>query len=330
MKFSLFFFPGSVDAPCRSYAALLKVATYADLHGFHAIWIPERHFHGFGGLFPNPVVGAAWLASATKHIGLRAGSVLLPLHNPVRVAEDWAMVDNLSGGRVGIAVGSGWHADDFVLNATGFEERREIAQRSLETLRRLWRGEPVEMTGGMGETKPIVTFPRPMQSELPLWITCTGTPGTFLTAASGGFGVLTYTVSQSLDDLGTALSTYRSAFRPNVSRDAPKVTVMAHTYVGRDQADVEAHALEPYYRYLKASVSLFKNQMQAGAVAADTLHPADVDSLVRHSGERLRRSRSLVGTESECSAVLDALRRIGVDEVACLVDFGVDLAAMMA
>ena len=328
MKFSLFFFPSSVDQPRRSYAGLSKLSVHADANGFHAIWLPERHFHAFGGLFPNPVVAAAWLASVTTRIGLRAGSVLLPLHNPVRVAEDWALVDNLSGGRVGMAVGSGWHADDFVLNPTGFDARREIAHTSLDVLRRLWRGEPVEMTGGSGEKKPVLTFPRPIQPELPIWITCTGTPSTYLTAASGGFGVLTYAVSQTFDELGKALSSYRAAFQPGLTHDPPKVTVMVHTYVARDRADLEVNALEPYHRYLKASISLFKNQLQAAALSGTALHPADLDSLVRHSAQKLR-ARSLVGTEDECAAVLNRLREIGVDEVACLVDFGVELPAVM-
>ena len=78
------------------YRLLLEGARFADRHGFAAVWTPERHFHAFGGLYPNPAVTGAALAAITERIGIRAGSVVLPLHNPIRVAEEWSVVDNLS------------------------------------------------------------------------------------------------------------------------------------------------------------------------------------------------------------------------------------------
>ncbi|WP_299486091.1 LLM class flavin-dependent oxidoreductase, partial [Acaryochloris sp. IP29b_bin.137] len=108
MKFSLFYFDGdgltSQDDP---YKLLIESSKFADQNGFSAVWTPERHFHAFGGLYPNPAMTSAALAMVTEKIQLRAGSVVLPLHHPVRVAEDWAVVDQLSGGRVAIAFASG-------------------------------------------------------------------------------------------------------------------------------------------------------------------------------------------------------------------------------
>ncbi len=80
----------------QKYRLLFEAARYADAGGFSSLWLPERHFHAFGGLSPNPSVLSAALARETSHIQLRAGSVVLPLHHPVRVAEEWSMVDNLS------------------------------------------------------------------------------------------------------------------------------------------------------------------------------------------------------------------------------------------
>src|SRR5215217_9633370 len=90
LDFSLFFFSsdGSTNKPDK-YNLLLDCARFADAAGFRAIWTPERHFQEFGGLYPNPSVLAAALAMITKRIQIRAGSVVLPLHNPVRVAEEW-------------------------------------------------------------------------------------------------------------------------------------------------------------------------------------------------------------------------------------------------
>jgi len=115
LGFSLFMW-GNDDAPGRDkYRLMLEGAKYFDRNGFEAVVDPERHFHAFGGPYPNPSVTGAALAAVTENIGIRAGSCVSPLHHPIRIAEEWAVVDNLSNGRVGLAFASGWQANDFVL-----------------------------------------------------------------------------------------------------------------------------------------------------------------------------------------------------------------------
>jgi alkanesulfonate monooxygenase SsuD/methylene tetrahydromethanopterin reductase-like flavin-dependent oxidoreductase (luciferase family) len=130
---------------------LLAVARQAERRGLAALWLPEQH-NKTGGLFPNPAVAAAAVAVATRRIGVRAGGLALPLHNPIRVAEEWSLVDNLSGGRVGIAFGS----------ADG-------DRAGIETVRRFWRGEAVRVPDGEGRPIEVRILPQPVQRELPLW-----------------------------------------------------------------------------------------------------------------------------------------------------------------
>ncbi|HEY0096759.1 MAG TPA: LLM class flavin-dependent oxidoreductase, partial [Archangium sp.] len=100
LAFGLSYFANDEDAlGRRKYQLLLDGARFADSHGFSAIWTPERHFHSFGGLYPSPAITGAGIATLTEHVGIRAGSVVMPLHDPLQVAEEWAMIDNLSGGR---------------------------------------------------------------------------------------------------------------------------------------------------------------------------------------------------------------------------------------
>ena len=108
MDFGIMFF-SSGDRPAgqQPYRLLTEVARRADAAGFTSLWTPERHFGEFGGLFPNPAVTSAALATITEHIQLRAGSLISPLHHVVRIAEEWSVVDNLSGGRAAISFGAG-------------------------------------------------------------------------------------------------------------------------------------------------------------------------------------------------------------------------------
>ncbi|MBV9020296.1 MAG: LLM class flavin-dependent oxidoreductase, partial [Ktedonobacteraceae bacterium] len=183
MQFGLIFF-SSNEAPLGAdkYRLVIESTRFADAHGFSSVWIPERHFTKDGWLYPNPAVLQAALARETKRIALRAGSVVMPLHNPIRVAEEWAMVDNLSGGRVGISFASGWHPNDFAFFPDNYSRRGEEMYRGIQMVQKLWRGESIQVQGGDGKLIEIRTYPTPVQTELPIWITAAGNPKTFMGA----------------------------------------------------------------------------------------------------------------------------------------------------
>ncbi|HWO40961.1 MAG TPA: MupA/Atu3671 family FMN-dependent luciferase-like monooxygenase, partial [Candidatus Eisenbacteria bacterium] len=197
IEFSLFYFASNENEDAGDkYRLLVEGAKFADRHGFSAVWTPERHFHAFGGLYPNPSVTSAALATVTRSLKLRAGSVVLPLQNPIRVAEEWAVVDNLSNGRVGVSFASGWHANDFVFAPENYAGRREIMVREIEVVRKLWRGDSVSLRDGVGSEVEVKIFPRPVQRELPIWITAAGSPDTFRPAGESGANLLTHLLGQ--------------------------------------------------------------------------------------------------------------------------------------
>jgi natural product biosynthesis luciferase-like monooxygenase protein len=216
VDFSLFYFADDARAASDGrYELLLAGARLADEAGLAAVWTPERHFHPFGGLYPSPAVSAAAVAAVTRRIGVRAGSVVLPLNDPVRVAEEWSMIDNLSGGRAGIAFASGWHAIDFTLHHSpvdAYTRRREILRDGVDTVRRLWRGETLIRTDGGGEPAEIRIYPSPVQPHLPFWITSSGSPETFSAAGTAGGGVLTHLLGQDIDTLAEKVDIYRRAY----------------------------------------------------------------------------------------------------------------------
>ena len=132
LQFGLMFFGGDDALGADKYKLLIESARFADSHGLASIWLPERHFIKFGCLYPNPAVLHAALARETQRIRLRAGSVVMPLQNPIRVAEEWAVVDVLSGGRVDVSFASGWHPDDFVFAPEKYADRKGEMLRGIE------------------------------------------------------------------------------------------------------------------------------------------------------------------------------------------------------
>ncbi|MEU2791680.1 MupA/Atu3671 family FMN-dependent luciferase-like monooxygenase [Streptomyces sp. NPDC007100] len=318
--------PDGTAAPSAGkYDHILETARFADRHGFHALWMPERHFHSFGGLFPNPVVLAAALARETRRIRLNAGSVVLPLHDPVRVAEEWSMADNLSGGRVGIGCAGGWHANDFVFFPERFGRHKEMMYEQLEQVRRLWRGEAVRRTGGDGETE-VRLFPRPVQDSPPVFTAVVGNPASYAAAARNDVGVVTNLMTQSVEQLAENVALYRrTRAEHGLDPDAGRVAVLLHTYLAADHRTARAEAYEPLSRYMRASLSLFGNVANSLGHHVDlaTLTEDDLDVLFRRAYDRYCDQRALIGTADTVASVVDAVRDAGADEIVSLVDFGV-------
>ncbi|HEY3581495.1 MAG TPA: MupA/Atu3671 family FMN-dependent luciferase-like monooxygenase, partial [Pyrinomonadaceae bacterium] len=306
------------------YRLLLEGARYADEHGYKAVWTPERHFHEFGGLYPNPSITSAALATITERVELRAGSVVLPLHNPVRVAEEWSVIDNLSGGRVGVSFASGWHADDFVLAPEHYARRQQVMEEGIALVRQLWRGEGVRLTGGSGSEVEVRIEPRPLQRELPVWVTAAGAVETFRQAGRLGAGVLTHLLGQSVEDLEAKIAAYRAAWRKAGHAGRGQVTLMLHTFVGSEEAAVKREVRAPMLQYLGSSLGLIERLAKSLGkdLGGAQLSGADYDEVLEYAFERYYEKSGLLGTVEKCVAMVGRLRRIGIDEVACLIDFG--------
>jgi natural product biosynthesis luciferase-like monooxygenase protein len=319
VRFSLLFFANqdSGNAIGR-YELLARSAEFADTHGFEAVWVPERHFHPFGGAFPNPALAAGLVAAKTQRVRIRAGSVVIPLHDVLRVTEDWAVVDNVSSGRVDISFASGWNSDDFALAPDRYRDRRDITLRMAKEFDQLWRGEGIKRINGENAAVDIRIYPRPVQSRPGYWLTCTASAERFVEAGRGGFNVLTALLFQTPAELKEKVGAYRAA-RGGAEGDG-HVTLMLHAYLGQTVDEVREAVREPFTRYLESSTSLWQNQ------GAD-LGRQDERSKKRLLGfafQRYFKTAALFGTVESCRPLVRRLAEAGIDEIACLIDFGLD------
>ncbi len=344
MDFSLYYWGNDDGAGPRKYDLLLEGARFADAHGFRAVWTPERHFHAFGGPYPNPAVTGAAVAAVTRNLAVRAGSVVAPLHHPARIAEDWAVIDNLTAGRAGLAFASGWQPEDFVLrpeNAPPANKRAMFA--ALDQVRRLWRGEAVEFPGPNGPLA-VVTQPRPVSPELAAWVTTAGNPETWVEAGRLGVNVLTHLLGQSIDEVAGRIAVYRRA-RAAAGHDpaAGTVTLMLHTFLADTRDAARAAARGPMRDYLRSAAALIKQyawafpafKKPAGienpeALDLSALSGEEMEGILDFAFQRYFEDSGLFGTVADAMARVEQLKRIGVDEVACLIDFGIPSATVLA
>lgn len=336
MEFSLFYFSSDQNGGTGdAYRLLTEGARFADEHGFVAVWTPERHFHEFGGLYPNPSVTSAALAMITKRVQIRSGSVVAPLHSPIRIAEEWSVVDNLSNGRTAISFASGWMPEDFTVNPANYDQRKTIMFHEIDVVRRLWRGERVSMPGPFGKDVAVKIFPRPVQKELPLWLTAAGNPETFQMAGRLGMSLLTHLLGQKIEEVSQKIALYRQAWTEAGHAGRGHVTLMLHTFVGESMESVKATVRQPLIEYLRDSADLIKGYAWAFSpfkhhsesemnVDFRTLPKEDMDAILEHAFDRYFETSGLFGTPESCLKIIANLRANDIDEVACLIDFGVN------
>jgi alkanesulfonate monooxygenase SsuD/methylene tetrahydromethanopterin reductase-like flavin-dependent oxidoreductase (luciferase family) len=159
------------------YAETIEHMVAAEALGFHAVEFAEHHFSD-DGYIPSPLIAATAVAARTKHIRVGTNIMLLPLYNPVRVAEDTAVLDIISNGRLDLGVGLGYRKLEYEGQGISFSKRGERIDEALEILLRLWTGELLSFEGKHFQVRNVRTTPRCVQKPHPrLWIGAFSRPG---------------------------------------------------------------------------------------------------------------------------------------------------------
>jgi alkanesulfonate monooxygenase SsuD/methylene tetrahydromethanopterin reductase-like flavin-dependent oxidoreductase (luciferase family) len=170
----------------RFVADILDETVYADELGYHSAWIGEHHFNSLG-VLSCPDLVLAHAAARTKHIRLAPAVTVLPLHNPIRVAEQWATLDLLSGGRVDWAAGRGYDRREYEPFGVSFEENQAIFEEGMTLVQRLWSsgGERISHEGKYYRFRDVRITPQPIQKPIPTYVGSFSKPSIELAARLG-------------------------------------------------------------------------------------------------------------------------------------------------
>jgi probable F420-dependent oxidoreductase len=151
------------------YAGTLRQIAWAEQIGYDDVWLTEHHFCEDGHA-PSILPLASAVAVATRRIRIGTSVLLLPLHHPVRVAEDAATIDILSNGRFDLGVGIGYRPQEFDGFGISVKTRGARVDEGLAIIRARWRGETVDFHGKYYQVKGATLAPRPVQDPMPLWV----------------------------------------------------------------------------------------------------------------------------------------------------------------
>lgn len=326
MRFSFLFFSDVRQdvSDAKKYEFMLDVTLFADKNGFEAIYLPERHFHEFGSIHANSAVMASHLIAQTERVRFRTAGVSLPLHHPAAVVEAWAMNDVLSGGRVDLGFGSGWNKADFIYAPEHYENRRQVCSETIPIVQRLWAGESVAFPGPGGDEVSIRVFPRPIQPKLNVWLLVTQNEEGFAHAGRQGYNIFTMLYGNNLDAMAKKVDVYRRA-RESVGLDpnAGTVTLTLHTLLLNSVQEVQDAVRGPFRQYIKSSLDAHM-QARVDQGEANVLSEHEKEKMLDYAYQRYFQTAALFGSVADGRAFVNQAKSVGVDEIACLVDFGVD------
>jgi len=313
VQFGLFtvfdFFPDR-QSEVAYYQDTLDLMISAEKLGFDSVWVGEEHFYSVG-ICPSPQLFLAALARETTRLRLGTAVSLLPLEHPLRKAEDFAMLDLLSGGRLDFGVGRGSFPRHFAGFRVSPQESRARYEEALEIIERAWTQEQFSYEGQFWQVPELSLSPKPRQKPRPPIYRGIVSPEAFEVAGAKGHGALF--VPWLTPNAQQGVGTYRAALRAYGHSAVPSVFVF-FLFIHEDYRQALAEAQETTGRYTELAVSAFPPAMEAtlppgdparGVLAKITSMPDDVEA------------RAIVGTPRDCRRRLAEVREeFGIEHMA--------------
>ena len=267
MRYGIFYLP-SLSAADRADGAkrlreIVEQAAYGEELGFDSSWLAEHHFHSFGGTLSSPPVIGAAIAQRTSKIRIGTAVTLLPYHNPLRIAEDYATLDCLSGGRLEFGIGHGFIKWESLTFGAPLDELRDRFRENLDIILKAWSEPRFSHAGRFHSYRDVELLPRPAQKPCPgVWMGATSTAESFDFAGRSGFHLMLIPFLHEIDELCSMVEIYfKGRESAGHDRASARVIAMYHIYVGADSAEARATG-EPALAAYHAAAAEARNLTQ--------------------------------------------------------------------
>lgn len=302
-------------------ADILDEALYAEAVGLHSAWIGEHHFSTLG-VLSCPDLVLAQVAAKTTRIRLAPAVTVLPLHHPIRVAEQWATLDLLSGGRVDFAAGRGYDRREYAPFHVSFEDNQAIFEEGMEIVRRLWSSDaPISHRGTHYSFDDVAITPRPVQRPIPAYVASFSRPSIELAGRLGcNLIVAPFAAAMTFGGLRQVHELYRATC---ARHGQPAGRLMCSYFLHfADTPDEEAAARARQIRYYKECVIAAFPGDPATAPPSYRYFVDIVDRLTKVRPEDLSENSVLLGSAAQITDTLKKVEAAGFDEVILYVNVG--------
>ncbi len=324
MRFSLFhlpsFFPEHHQSEAQFYQDMLTESDRAEAYGFHSVWFAEHHFHNYGGHIPSVPVLASAVAQRTKNIRLGSGICLIPLQDPVRVAEEYAMLDCLSGGRLEFGIGRGFQKMEYDAFGRNMEDSRVLFEEAHDIIMKAWTTEQFSHEGKFRQLSNIRVVPKPVQKPPPVYVACIFTEESFEWTGKMGYNLMTVPyAAPNAEFLVSRINVFRDARRAHGHQAAPEVLGVYHFYCGETPEKAKEEPRGAMLRYVQSVVAAnkeaaYSDQYKMYKALPQAFQGFNYDYLYPH--------KVIFGDPDQCVERIKQILSFGVTNVSLLVNFG--------
>ena len=310
MKFGIFIFGDNHPDLRRSnktfYEEILTIAEWAEELGFASFWLGEHHFYWYG-TCPSPPMVIAALGQRTKKIRLGPGVSVLPFHHPLIVAEEYAFADNLCGGRLDFAIGSGFSPVEYKMFGMSAEEARERYWEAFDVILKAWTQDGFSHKGKFYQIENGSLYMKPVQKPMPpTWVAASSNE-TLIKAGELGFPIMgiPFARSNTMLDVKEKNDLFKESYFRAGHKGEPDIVAAMHVYLHRNEEDAVRFG-RPYF---ERALEFHKTHRRPGSKVVD------FDNVKR---ERLVIFSSPQGAEE----IFREYEKVGVTHVICMVNFG--------
>ena len=324
MKFGTFHLfqkpPGWTDEDV--FRTELEQIEEAEALGFDAVWLAEHHFQWYG-IATDLMVIAGWVAARTQRLRIGTAIVVLPFHNPIRLAEQAATVDLMSGGRLDFGVGRGYQAAEYSGFGISLDESKARFAECMEVLLKAWTEETFSYDGKYTTAEDVTVLPKPVQKpHPPIYVASWMTPETIKYAAENGFPIMA-PAGLASDQIKTNYQLYRESLRSlGKSTSDLELPALVHIYVDENDERAQQVGLEHSMRYGASLVTLGTPMQKSGALSKDYQHYREFGEEGRVVREN-RQELMLFGNPDSVARKIKWMRdELGVNYVMCWMNMG--------
>jgi alkanesulfonate monooxygenase SsuD/methylene tetrahydromethanopterin reductase-like flavin-dependent oxidoreductase (luciferase family) len=310
MKFGIFVFGDNHPELGRSnqkyYQEVLTLAEWAEDLGFDSFWLGEHHLYWYGTCVSPPMVIAA-LAQRTKKIRLGPAVAVPSFHNPLVLAEEYAFADNLCGGRLEFALGSGFSPVEFKTFGMTMEEAKERFWEATDVILKAWAQEEFSHEGKYYHYDNATLYVKPVQKPMPpIWLAASSDE-TLVKAGQLGWPMMgiPFARSNNLLDVKVKNDLYKDYYVSAGHRTESNIMVALHVYLHENEGEA-ARLSRPYFDRV---TSFTKTHRRPG-------------SKIPNFDELKRESLVVFTTPSQAEEIFREYEKTGVTHVICMVNFG--------
>ena len=307
--------------PNQFLREVVEECVEAEAMGFHSAWVPEHHFGRFG-ILPSPAIFLTHVAARTRTLKLGPATVVLPLNHPLRMVEEFNLLDLLSDGRAVFSAGRGYDAGEYRPFAASFKDSREVFDEQMEYMMAAWRQSPFEFHGKYYSTpEPLTVLPRPVQQPHPeVYVACFSKPSIELAARLRVHTIFAPFAAAMLFGSVEAAAQESKRMAREAGHSDPKVMCSYFVSVAESEAEAD-RARERLLYYLQNVISVLPHDRQT--TPPHIAYFVDIVERLRTAKPEQFGDRSIVTGDAEhCVEVLKKCEHGGLSEVICYFNFG--------